>query len=203
MLYRALLNGRSGIVNKQKLFLDFDGVICNSIQAFCDTYNILYEDYPNFKPARWAYVEKWNFRDECPLLEGSQDEVHEIFGHNLFFKHLEFMDDLTERVIQRLCDKYQVIVCSIGTPLNIAKKTLYLRDNLPYIKEHIMLVNNGCVMDKSLVNMEGSVFIDDHVKNLDSTNAEYKIIFGDVYDWNKCSDYPRAWNWNDVDRMLL
>lgn len=188
-------------MSKQKLFLDFDSTIVNSIQAFCTSYNLLYEDEPNFKPAQWVYVEEWDFKGQCHLLE--KGDILDIFGHNLFFSKLEFMDCKTDEVINRLCDKYNVIVCSIGTPLNIAKKTLWLRDNLPCIKEHIMLVNNGCVMDKSVVNMQGSVFIDDHVKNLDSTNAKYKIIFGDTYSWNINGDYPRAWNWADVERMLL
>ena len=188
---------------KQKLFLDFDSCICNSIKSFCEVYNFLYSDKQGFTPARWSYVEKWNFSDECALLEGDSEKVHSLFEHNLFFKNLEFMDDLTERVIERLCEKYQVIIISIGTPLNIAKKALWVRDNLPCIKDHIYLINEGSVMHKGLVDMHDSIQVDDHVSCLTSTNAMNKIIFGDTYSWNLNSTYPRAWNWNDVDRMLL
>lgn len=189
------------MMSKQKLFLDFDSTIVNSIQAFCTSYNLLYEDEPNYKPAQWMYVEEWDFKDQCHLLE--KGDILDLFGHNLFFKHLEFMDCKTEEVVNKLCNKYRVIVCSLGTPLNIAKKTLWLRDNLPCIKEHILLANEKCAMNKNLVNMQNSIHMDDHVDNLDSTNAEYKIIFGDIYKWNRDGDYPRAWNWADVERMLL
>lgn len=186
-------------MNKQKLFLDFDSTITNSIKAVCDSYNILYQDHQGFIPAKWMYVEKWNFTDQCPLIEN----VHDVFEHDLFFKHLEFIDFRTEDVIKQLCEKYEVIVATLGTPLNIAKKVIWLRDNLPCIKEYVLLVNDRVKMDKSVVNMSGAIFIDDHADNLDSSNAGHKIIFGDFYDWNRDSEYTRCINWIDVERLLI
>lgn len=190
-------------MDKQKLFIDFDSTICNSIKSFCEVYNTLYSDEPNFKPARWMYVEQWNFKDECPILEGNQQKINDIFEHDLFFQYLEFMDDLTERVIQRLCDKYFVIVNSIGTPLNIAKKAKWLKSKLPCVKDYILIANLGNYMNKTVINMGNAIQIDDVVSNLNSTNAKNKIIFGDYYSWNLNADYPRAFNWTDVDRILL
>ena len=190
-------------MSKQKLFLDFDGCICNSIKSFCSVYNFLYQDHPDFKPAKWMYVEMWNFADQCNLLNGEKDKVHNIFEHNLLFKNLEFMDDYTEEVIKKLCEKYMVIVASLGTPLNVAKKSIWLRDNLSCIKDYVLLVNEGNRMNKSVLQMQGAVFLDDLIANLDSSNARTKIIFGDEYVWNIGSSYPRCSNWTDVGRLLL
>ncbi len=190
-------------MSKQKLFLDFDNTICNSIQSFCSVYNIFYQDQTDFKPAIWQDVKMWNFLDQCPILEGDKEKVHNIFEHNLFFNNLELMDDCTREVIEKLCEKYTVIVASIGTPLNIARKSLWLRDNLPCIKDYVLLVNDGNVMCKELVNMESAVFLDDVVSNLDSVNAKHKIIFGKEYIWNLGSSYERCMNWTDVGRLLL
>ena len=58
-------------------------------------------------------------------------------------------------------------------------------------------------MGKGVIDMQNSIQIDDHVDNLDSTNAEYKIVFGDVYDWNRGSSYTRAFTWEDIEGLLL
>ena len=47
------------------------------------------------------------------------------------------------------------------------------------------------------------MYIDDVNANLQSTNADYKIIYGDIYDWNKESEYERCFNWTDIENYLL
>lgn len=186
-------------MNKRKLFLDVDGVIIDSIKAYCDTYNKLYQSHPDFKPALWYECEKWDLKDVAPLVKNSED----LFSNPLFFKYANFINGNTKEIIEKLNDKYHIIICSIGTQENISYKSLWLKENLPFIKDYIFLVNDGCKMDKSIINMgKNSIFIDDVVSNLDSSNAQYKIIFGDEYEWNKTNKYHRCFNWIDVDYLL-
>jgi len=58
-------------------------------------------------------------------------------------------------------------------------------------------------MDKSIVDMKNAIFIDDVLSNLESSNAKYKIVFGDEYEWNITNKHGRCFNWTDVETLLL
>lgn len=186
-------------MNKQKLFLDYDGVLVHSIKAYCDTYNYLYQSHKDFKPAIWHKVKRYDLKDECPLCEN----VWKLFQDEYFFSVLEFMDDNTLETIEKLTKQYKLYLCTIGTPKNLALKSLWVEKNIPYIKNYILLSNGINSMNKSVVNMEGAIFIDDVKSNLDSSNAELKFTFGDVYEWNIGEDYKRCYNWTDIEKLLL
>lgn len=191
-------------MDKTKLFLDCDNVITSSTEIFCSTYNILYQTYPNFIPADWNKVQKWNFEDQCPLLK-STDEVLGIFEEELFFNLLKFINDNTYDAIKRLNEKYQIIVVSIGTPINLSLKAKWLHEKLSFIKDYVLVYNEGCKVSKEIVKMDypNSIFIDDCTSNLDSSNAQNKIIFGKEYPWSQTNDYKRCWDWCEVEKELL
>lgn len=187
-------------MSKQKIFLDFDNVIVNSTLKFCSCYNRIYRYHQNFVPAQWQEVNQWNFNDECPLVT----DVEEIFRSTMFFDHLPFINDNTYEVLKELNEKYHIIIASIGTYGNISLKSQWVGEYLPFIKDSIFLVNNGSKMNKSLINMKDSIFIDDVVSNLNSSNAKYKIVFGDVHSWNEdWNDEDRCLNWTEVRELLL
>lgn len=186
-------------MSKRKIFLDFDGTIINSAKAFCSIYNDAYQFQPNFKSARWWEVNDYGFKDECPLLTN----IHDIFSSPLFFDRVEFMCANTKEIIEQLCDKYHVIICSIGTPENLSHKSLWLKDNLPCIKDYILIHNQGNKMDKSIINMSDGIIIDDVASNLETSNAKLKICFGEDYSWNESFDGKRVQNWTDLGIMLL
>lgn len=52
--------------------------------------------------------------------------------------------------------------------------------------------------NKSHIDMSGSLFIDDSAHNLETSNAEIKICFGEIYPWNKNWDGKHYWNWNMI-----
>lgn len=187
---------------KQNLFLDFDNTICNSIKAFCNTYNTTYpyNQTKDFKPADWTKCAKWNFSDQCNI--SSDEEVEHIFSIHNFFEKLEFMS-YAEEVIPKLCEKYNVIICSIGTLENLSHKSLWIKENMPYIRNTILINNDGCKMDKSIINMDNGIFIDDVSSNLFSSNARYKYCFGKKYEWNTDWTGERLINWDYVERNLL
>ena len=187
------------IIEKTNLFLDFDGTIINSIKAYCETYNELYRLHPKFEFANWRNCEKYNFSDVCPL----EKNPSRIFSNELFFKKCDFINTNTRKIIKELNKKYKIFICSIGIPLNISKKILWIKENLPFIKNYIMIINENCETGKSIINMENSIFIDDVADNLFSSNAKHKICFGNKYDWNKEWKGDRCFNWTNVKELLL
>ena len=188
-------------MGKSKLFLDFDNTLVNSTKQFCKVYNILYADYPEFKPADYTKVINYNFTCQCPLV----NNVLSIFEQELFFEDLEFINDNTYEILEKLNRKYQIIIVTIGTPLNLARKAMWLKENLPFIKDYILLNNGNCKMDKSLVDMSGkdNVFIDDIPSNLLSSNCETKILFGEIFSWNNDWNGEYALTWSDIEERLL
>jgi len=187
-------------MNKQKIFMDFDGTIINSIKAFCYVYNnIKYPSHPEFRPAEWSLVERYDAKCQCPLVEN----VLELFEHPLFFKSAEFLNGNTYEVLEQLNEKYDVILTSIGTFNNLSMKALWIKENLPFIKQCILLNNGANTMNKGIVNMQGGIIVDDVLSNLESSNADIKIIMGDEYDWNKSDKYRRCFNFTDLANVLL
>ena len=191
-------------MSKIKLFVDFDNTLVNSTRSFCTSYNFIYEYHKDFTPANWELVDTWNFSNQCPILK-SESDVLDIFENPLFFDCLELINDNTFEILKELNEKYQIIIASIGTPINLSLKALYLQETLPFIKDYILMYNNGIKMNKEIIQMNypDSIFIDDHVSNLISSNAVNKYVFGKDYPWSKTNDYKRLWNWTDVAKELL
>jgi 5'(3')-deoxyribonucleotidase len=188
--------------NKQKLILDFDNTIVNSTKAFCNVYNLSYCFNKNWVKADWTLSNVYNFEDVCPLLEGKHEWVYPLFEHELFFKTLEFINENTKEVIEQVCKNYNVYICSIGTPKNLYLKSLWLQKHLPCIQQYVLLTNNGCKMDKSIVNMDDGWLLDDNNDNLMSSNAGCKISFGKRYSWNKNWTGWTCLDWNEVKNFL-
>jgi len=188
-------------MSKPKMFLDCDSTITNSVLAYTDTYNILYANHPEFKLADPNKLQRYDLKDICPLVNNPLD----IFDHDLFFKHLDFINDNTYEVLEKLNKKYQLIIVTIGTPINLSKKSLFLSERLPFIKDYVLLRNDGCKMNKSICNMKGkgNVFLDDIKSNLDSSNCETKILFGKRFDWNRNWIGSHCLTWSDIENRFL
>lgn len=189
---------------KRNLFLDFDGTIVDSVAAYCKTYNEKWENHKEFKRANPNDVYYWDMRDVCPL----EQDIEGAFASPNFFKNLEFMDTLTRYYIKELQKAYNIIICTIGSNYNIHYKSKWIADNLPFVKNAIYLVNRcdgNVIMDKSLPNMQGGIIVDDNIKNLETSNAKYKIIFGKEYDFNldKEDKYWRTLNWEQLYVTLI
>ena len=129
--------------------------------------------------------------------------IQDIFASDAFFENLEFLNESTYEALRKLSERYEVILVTIGTFENIALKTQWIAENLPFIKECIFIVNNGCKMDKSTINMHGGIFLEDHYSNLKSSNASTKICVGKTYSWNEKWDGIRCETWDDIITLLL
>jgi 5'(3')-deoxyribonucleotidase len=51
--------------------------------------------------------------------------------------------------------------------------------------------------------MSNGIIIEDNAKNLENSNANIKICYGDIYDWNKNWNGIRCWNWTEVYDFLM
>ena len=143
-------------------------------------------------------------QDQATCLK-SESDVLEIFESPIFFKLLKLINSNTYEVVRELNEKYHIIIASIGTPLNLSRKSVYLQETLPFIKDYILLYNDGCKMSKEIIKMDypDSIFIDDHASNLVSSNAINKYIYGKEYSWSKTNDYERLYDWTEVANKLL
>jgi 5'(3')-deoxyribonucleotidase len=184
------------------LFVDFDGVITNSVAAYCDAYNTINYEKDNFVPADYALVNRYDLSDQCPLVN-TQDKVREIFASYEFWTWLTFMDGAKE-TLKMLSDKFNVIICSIGTNINLSRKAKWIDRYLPFINSCVLINNANNFMDKSIVNMSDGILIDDVASNLTSSNAKHKICFGKIYPWNENlpEGYLRAKNWIEVEKII-
>lgn len=186
----------------KKLFLDFDSTIVDSIKAYCSVYNSTYNHLEGYRVADYNKVNRYDLKDQCHLVEHQEN----IFSNKVLFEHLEFMPD-AEEVIQKLGEKYQIIICSLGTLENITWKAQWIKNNMPYVKDVVLISSaisaSGIKTDKSVVNMKDSIFIDDHAENLITSNAEIKIRFGKEYEWNKNWTGQSCFTWNEVEKLLL
>ena len=184
----------------KELFIDFDGVITDTIGSIVNLYNEDFKYYKNYKYIYPHEINTWNFTElNCAMRE----YINTYFNQQRFYDRLEFMDNAKD-VLDRLITLYNITIVSLGYSPNLKGKEIWIRKNLPYAK--FIGVNFKEYSNKAHINMsEGVAFIDDNTNNLDTSNCPNKFIFGDEYEWNISGNgkYKRLWNWYEVEKYLL
>ena len=171
-----------------RVVLDFDGCIVNTIKRIVDMYNEDFNDNVD-----WHTVKSWGFT-ECTKLDG--DTLNSYFAEQRFFnKELEFMPYAKDS-IQKIAEKYGIIVCSMGSQDNLKYKKQWLQNKLGVKHEFIgVLESEHC--DKSHINMEHCALVEDSARNLETSNAKIKICYGEVFPWNESFGGNRDYQWHD------
>lgn len=105
-----------------------------------------------------------------------------------------------EKVLDDLKNIYEITIVSSGYSPNLVAKELWINKHLPYC--NFIGVNLKEYKDKSHINMQDGIFIDDSMQNLVTSNAILNICFGDDYEWNKNWQGIRCRNWMDVGNCL-
>ena len=175
-------------VNPDKIYLDVDGVIWHSCQAACDVINKRYgTNIQGNEILSWNFKEvENNFKDE---------DIEYIFADYYFFKCIKWINGSFD-FINRYKDK--IVIVTKGTFQNIQRK-IDIFDKLD-LNIHIY----GIPLDnsKSVINMQNGLFIDDSTKNLNESNATYKIQFleykdnkNDIREWTKDWKGLRMYKW--------
>ena len=184
-------------LNKQTLYVDFDGVIVDSIKAICDLYNEDFSYYSDFNHVDPKYVQTYEF-SECSC--ASKEIIDWYFNTPRFFDKLEFMPSAYD-YLKLLSTDFRIVIVSHGFSPNLRAKEKWVNKHLPFAEFYG--VNLKDFRDKSCVDMSGGIFIDDKISNLDSSNAGSKLVFGKRYPWNDDdSQYIRVWDWDDVYTMF-
>lgn len=168
-----------------RIFVDVDGTVLDTTGALADYYNEHYHTEEGFIEADGDLIEVWDAHDQMPLMNGA---IEHIFESDFFWDNVRIKEGAVDIIRGWVEDGEEVYFLSIGSSTNIAKKTEFLKKHFPFVHRHIMLVQNKFMkMDKSIVDMAGAMIIDDHVSNLLTCNAEYKVLFKDLGDkeWNK------------------
>ena len=105
-----------------------------------------------------------------------------------------------EKVLDDLKNIYEITIVSSGYSPNLTAKELWINKHLPYC--NFIGVNLKEYKNKSHINMQDGIFIDDSMQNLVTSNAILNICFGDDYEWNKNWQGIRCRNWMDVGNCL-
>lgn len=184
------------MIKIKKLFIDYDNTIVNSIKTITNLYNEDYKYYPDYKCIHWTNINTYNFT-ECKC--ATTKDLLKYFTQPRFFEKAEFMDNAKE-VLNRLKDKFEIIIVSMGFQPNLFGKEIWIKDNLPFAK--FVGVDMEEYKDKSYVDMSDGILIDDEKRYLDSSNVDEKICFGDVYEWNEKWTGKRCYNWFEVEKYL-
>lgn len=178
------------------LYVDFDGVIVNTIQCIVKLYNDDHGYCKDFIPVNWIDVDTWKFEE---LNLEPYSVIDRYFSQPRFFRHVKWMDN-AEEILQRLSKQFDIKVVSIGTRENLIGKQLWMLKNMPYAKLIPVLIGED--EDKSDVDMSDGILFDDSISNLISCNAKYKVCFGEEYSWNKDWDGDRCVNWRDAEDYI-
>lgn len=179
-----------------KLYVDFDNTIANSIKSIVTLYNKDFHYYPDFNYIDWIEIKTWGFK-ECKC--AGTEYLNTYFNQSRFFDRLDFMDNAKE-ILNILKDEYEVNVISIGSKPNLILKEKWLKQFMPYAK--FIGINGEEYSDKSCIDMSDGILIDDSEKNLYLSNAPVSICFGDIYEWNEKWEGIRCFNWVDVRNIV-
>ena len=165
-----------------KIYLDADGVILQSIQTCVrlinDKYGLKLEPQD---------VTNWNFHESL-----SSEQVEQMFSDERFFDEVHIYDGVG-RFIEKYIDKITVV--TKGNASNLRLKGEYFEQIGLQEMKYIGLPLNK---SKGVVDMSGrSLFIDDCVSNLNESNAKFKILFRE---YNNNAEWQRGWNGMEMNK---
>ena len=182
---------------KQNCLIDIDGVIFDTVATINRLYHEDFKYYDNYEEVDPDDINTWEFAE---LKLASREYINNYFNQQRFFDNLILFDGVRYS-ISALSDKYKIIFVSMGDSPNLKLKNKWVNDNLPWCE--FIGVDFKDHFDKSHINMEDAVFVDDSSKNLFTSNAARKICFGDVKSWNQDWNGERVSNWKLCRKKLL
>ena len=183
----------------------------DTISSICNIYNEDFKAYPGFQKINPKQVQTWNF-EECNC--ASSDVFDMYFNTPRFFENLQFMKH-ADTILWLLSYQFNFTIVSHGNTPNLKLKNEWIIKNFKHFIGNSKMMNNAYVnfigvnfkdhSDKSHVDMSGSIFVDDSYKNLLTSTASHKIVFGEVFPWNEENEkatgeykYVRCKNWIEL-----
>lgn len=176
-----------------------DGVLTDSVAAVVSCYNEDFQYYSDFKEIRSCDIHTYDFQE---LALASKEYIDHLWNRPRFFSNLKLMP-FAKEVLDILSIQYDIEVATAGYSPNLRQKEAYLHKHLPFIIKKIELINLKEFKDKSHLDMNNAVFLDDQANNLITSNAALKICFGDKEEWNEAWNGERCYNWHEVLKRLF
>lgn len=203
-------------MQKPKLYLDFDGVITNSIDAIVSLYNDDFQAYPDYHYIKPDDINTWDFK-ECNCAK--HDTFTTYFNTPRFYRNLKFMDQ-ADVFLWLLSYQFDFIIVSFGNPANLKLKKMWIDKKLKLFINDSKMLNQANTKfigldfaeydNKSCVDMSDGIFIDDTYEHLVTSNAKHKIVFGKQYPWNadneaECTTgtYTRCEDWMSLYQEII
>ena len=114
--------------------------------------------------------------------------------------------------------QFDFVIVSHGNAPNLKLKKMWIDKKLKLFLNDTKMLNQGKVdfigvdfkdhNDKSHIDMSDGIFVEDTYDNLLTSNAKYKIVFGEQYPWNIDNEvnhatglsesYTRCKNWMEL-----
>lgn len=183
-----------------KLYIDMDGVLFNTIKEVVALYNHDYYDDLDYRD-----VKSWSFSEITSRGKISKNRLFKYFTDYRFFRDVELMEN-ADAILNWLYKEHNVkmVIVTAGNSQNLQLKQEWLKrhhqvwsDNIEFIG-----VNGFKKQDKSMVDMSDGMFLDDNDKNLRISNAKYPVCYGNIFHYNKNTTYPRCRNWQEVGKLI-
>jgi len=188
-----------------KIILDFDEVIVDTIDAILHTYvHDKFNSYINFKKVL-DRMYNWDMMDVLPLWTIHQ--LNDCFGREEFFFNLGIKEGVY-KFLEMCNDKnIKVLICTKGSNKNISLKAKFIQEHFPEIETIYMnMSGHGSDIGKQMIDMKGAIFVDDNENNLFSSNASEKICFGTYgFDkqWNENWTGLKVRNYDELTQMIF
>lgn len=158
-------------------------------------YNEDFKYYSDYKYILPEQIKTWDFEElDC----ASREYINTYFNQQRFFDRLNFMPQAYE-TLRKFALQGEVIIVSSGYNPNLRAKEKWCKEHLPFCQ--FIGVNLKEYKDKSHIDMNDGLFIDDSAHNLKTSNADTKICYGEIYPWNKEWNGKHCWDWNMIYQL--
>lgn len=168
----------------KKYFFDMDGVVTDTNKRIVEMYNEDFGENVNYEDGV-----SWNF-PECPRM--TEEKLYEYFESPRLFEKLEMIPGFMKWYLPLDC-RIECYIVTLGTAKNLELKKRWVNRHIPRMK----FIGVDCAVydNKDHIDMSGGIFFDDHPKNLVNSNADRKICFGPITEWNKDWTGERLLEW--------
>ena len=185
-------------MSKPTIYLDMDNVVFDTVETIKIMYDEDFRLFDDYYEVPLNQLTSYDFQ-ELNLLTRRQLALY--FSSGRFFDLVGCVDG-AELSIASLNGfyKYPVTFVSIGTPENIRGKQIWVDEFNQNFQTDVKFIGVDAP-DKSSIDMNGGILVDDVVQNLESSNAAVKICFSE-YGWNKDWQGLRATNWGQLRYLI-
>lgn len=177
-----------------QIFIDVDGVLWNTAEAIINLFNEKYD-----QAVDWREATEWNFSPAIPT-DTPVEVVDELFASDEIYDGDMTIEGATHYINKLNKEFDNVFFCTVGKNINNAQKLKMIKRLLPELKIITISFPGTVPADKTMVNMEGAIFVDDHSTNLRTSNAKYKILFEphSAMKWNENWGGRRFKSWQEI-----